>query len=404
MLLHVTVPGFQAAVHQALDPSLRGRPVVVAIDGGPQAPMIDCSVEAHRAGIRPGLRADVAARRLPTLVVRTPDPACAQRAHHALVRVCATCAPRVGGRAGELDIDLAGTEPLWSQRLEPGKLITDAAEQALLLARRCYRDCVEQLHLRPVVGVGARVFTARLAARLALGHGTNSDGILLIPAEAEAQVFGPVPIDWLPGCQTEVCTTLRECGITRLGDLLRLSPDDITAMVGHAGAGLYAIIHGEAMEAVPDHVEPEPAITTSCHCGKVGAGTEMSKHMVRGLSRELGVTLRERCLALTLLRLDARWMDGRWTHATQAHRYQSHHDQDVEDLALKLLAKIDTRRVHFGQFRLIATGLCAAEQQQDLFGPGQDHRIERLQDRVRTKFGRELVTTLRAAITAAAGV
>ena len=47
MFLHLQIPGFHAAVHQAAEAGLRGRPVAVAVDAGPQAPLFATSVETR---------------------------------------------------------------------------------------------------------------------------------------------------------------------------------------------------------------------------------------------------------------------------------------------------------------------------------------------------------------------
>src|SRR3954471_7531810 len=88
MYLHVRIPGFHAAVHQAASTRLRGRPVAVAVDGNDQAPLFATSVEARRQGVWPGLRAAAARRRCPGLHVVTPEPDLYRRAEAAVERLC----------------------------------------------------------------------------------------------------------------------------------------------------------------------------------------------------------------------------------------------------------------------------------------------------------------------------
>ncbi|MBA3710212.1 MAG: DNA polymerase IV, partial [Planctomycetes bacterium] len=57
MLLHLSIPGFHAAVHQAATSLLRDRPVAVAVDAGDQAPLFAVSLEGQAEGVWPGMRA-----------------------------------------------------------------------------------------------------------------------------------------------------------------------------------------------------------------------------------------------------------------------------------------------------------------------------------------------------------
>ena len=51
MFLHLAIPGFHAAAHQAANATLRGRPVAVAVDNGDQAPLFAVSLEGRTAGV-----------------------------------------------------------------------------------------------------------------------------------------------------------------------------------------------------------------------------------------------------------------------------------------------------------------------------------------------------------------
>src|SRR4051812_17000829 len=130
MFLHLAVPGFHAAAHQAADTKLRGRPVAVAVDSGDQAPLFAVSLEGRSAGVWPGMRAAVARRRCPALTVLPPDPDLYRRAQQACAALIGAYTPAVGSpstgtRAGRLDADFDGTESLWRTRLRPGATVED---------------------------------------------------------------------------------------------------------------------------------------------------------------------------------------------------------------------------------------------------------------------------------------
>jgi DNA polymerase-4 len=49
-IVHLNVADFAVAVERAADPSLQGRPVVVALPGGGRAVVYDMSEEAYQEG------------------------------------------------------------------------------------------------------------------------------------------------------------------------------------------------------------------------------------------------------------------------------------------------------------------------------------------------------------------
>ena len=152
MFLHCAIPAFHAAIHQAREPELRGRPVAVAQDAAPQAIIIASSEEARRQRVWAGQRRHRAERRCPGLAVRLPDADLAEAQQEALLDFWNRVSPRVAGRRGRIDIDLAGTERLWGQRLRPGQGL-DALAQARLIAAYGLRHCQHRLGLRIGGGV-----------------------------------------------------------------------------------------------------------------------------------------------------------------------------------------------------------------------------------------------------------
>ena len=68
-VLHVGVKAFGVAVERAVDPSLKGLPVVVSPFGGPRPLVAEASLEASREGIRVGMPLARARERCRRLVV-----------------------------------------------------------------------------------------------------------------------------------------------------------------------------------------------------------------------------------------------------------------------------------------------------------------------------------------------
>lgn len=384
MLLHLHLPGFHATVQQAVTSRLAGRPVAVAIDAGAQAPLIDVSPEARRGGVFPGLRAAAAVRRCPGLNVTTPQPELYRRARRALMAAATTASPLVGGRADGLDVDLGGSERLW--RAAAGS--DDPLKQAEWWGHTLHERIRADLRLPTAVGVAGRVRVARLAA---LAARDRRDGLCVVAPETEAATIRDWPVRWVRDLPWEHLRLLADCGITTLGAAGAMAAADLRTLLGDDGEELLSLLSGQDEPLVPPCTDPEPEIAVARGCGDGGADTERAGRLLRTIARDLGFRLRCDHLACTRLTLAGTWMDGRTVTRTVTARRQLRHDDDLERAALGLLAAL-TRRVWWQRLSLTATGLCSAEEQQELFDAPRVHRLENARDLLRTRFGAELVS------------
>ena len=383
MFFHFAIPGFHAAVHQAAVAALRGRPVAVAVDAGEQAPLFATSREARAAGVWPGLRAAAARRRCPGLSVVTPEPEWYRRAQARLVELCNAYTPCVGGRAGHLDGDLAGTERLWGARIgHPDRPLA----QAEAIAGALRAAAVKPLGFDACVGVSPRLIAARLAARIAASGGPR---VVAIAAADERARLDPLPLAWL-GADGEAVARLADCGVATLGDARALGPQHLRELCGDGADAIVAALTGEDEPVVPELVDPEPELSAVRRCGDAGADPAAAVRLVGALARELGFALRTRGLACTVLTFAGRHLDGRTGSGVHRARLQLRHDDELTALACTLVAR-QTRRVHWERLTLTVSGLCSAEDQQELFAPQRGHRLERARDALRQRFGAEQV-------------
>ncbi|HYE07952.1 MAG TPA: hypothetical protein VEL07_20710 [Planctomycetota bacterium] len=402
MYLHLRIPGFHAAVHQASAARLRGRPVAVAVDGGDQSPLFATSIEARKQGVWPGLRAAAARRRCPGLHVVTPEPDLYRRAQGAVERLCLGYTPAVRGRAGRIDCDLSGTERLWSTRLRDGGTVDAAIEQAATIAERLRATAARDLRLTGSLGVALRLPVARLAARLARDGAFAKHPLLVVPAGAERELCDPLPLAWVDDCPRAALAALAECGVHTIGEWRGMTADQAEALIGASAQAALERLDRDGEPVLPEDAPGgDPEIAVARHCGAAGASPEHAVAVAVELARELGFRLRARQLTCGALTLSMRWTDGRVADATLRPRRALRHDDELAGAAADLLAK-RLRRVWCERLTLSAGGLGAADEQLELFEPPRARRLEAVKDRLRARFGDDLVRTLTMAGASAA--
>lgn len=364
MYLHAFVPDFMAAVHQALVARWRGQAVAVALDTSPHAPLLALSREARAAGVHAGLRAAAAHRRCRSLVITTPEPDWYQRAHTALLTLVETATPRVGGMPGRYDADLAGTAHLWSA--------ATAAERLRVQART-------QLHLELRCGVAARLVLARLAA--CSGRAIEN---------AESTWCDPLPLTALDDLAPAARATLAQCAVTTIGQARELGAAALQRLLGVAATPLTILFDAESDLPFParEGGRSEPTVHAERHC--THADARQVEGLLDDLARDIGYQLRRRSLAATVLLLAGRHVDGRLAQAQQQARRQLVHDADIAAQAHALGHRL-ARRVAWERLRLTASGLAPVQAQEQWSGPQRSQQVEAAQDRLRRRFGSDLV-------------
>ncbi len=221
-ILHVDVPAFPIAVERVIEPGLRDRPVIVAPPGSARATILAASPEAVRDGVRAGMPVREAARRCPGVVLLPVNERLYQRAAAAIATLLHAYSPLVEPTVpGQSYLDLTGT----------GRLFGHATD----VAARIRREVATRLRLSATVGVATNKLVSRVAARV-----IRPDGLCDIFPGGEAPFLQPLPVGFLPGAANPAARArFEDLGITRIGDLLRLSLIQIRIAFGRRGGHLH---------------------------------------------------------------------------------------------------------------------------------------------------------------------
>jgi DNA polymerase IV len=284
-IVHVDMDAFYASVEQRDDPSLRGRPVVVAWRGA-RSVVCAASYEARRFGVRSAMPAVRAERLCPDAIFVPPDfsryKAVSERVREIFSRHTDLIEP--------LSLDEAYLDVTTRKTDLPSA--TDTAEAI----RRAIR---EELHLTASAGVAPNKFLAKIAS----DH-RKPDGLFVIrPHDVEA-FLAPLPVGRLPGVGSVTGKKLESLGISTVSDLRALDARSLEAHFGRWGARLHELSLGidespVCAERLSTQVSSEDTFESDLPMSELGPHIErMAERAWKGYEREEGRAARTVVLKL----------------------------------------------------------------------------------------------------------
>ena len=227
-ILHFRVISFAVAVARVRDPSLRGKPIVVAAGTGPRAFVLAVSEEARGEGIMRGIALPEALRRCRRAVVLPPDPDLYARASSAIVSLLARFAPAVEPQSGgRFFADVTGTQRLFGPAVD--------------VASRIQKEIRDRLRLPANAGVAVNKLVSGVAAKVLRPVGLCD----VLPGEEEI-FLRPVAVGNLPAVDPEVeGRLLSDLNVVRVGQLAALPRAHLAVVFGRAGPVLHRQAHGQ---------------------------------------------------------------------------------------------------------------------------------------------------------------
>jgi DNA polymerase-4 len=202
---------FFVSVERLLDPSLRGRAVVVGGSKGGRGVVTSASYEARAFGVRSGISIREATDRAPHAVFVPGHHA--EHSHYSAAarEIVERFSPIViAASIDEQYVDFHGCESLYRQ---PGDADDDATIRRLV---RSITATIEgELGLPASAGIATSKSTAKVACGLA-----KPNGVVLVAAGAEEATLAPLPVRKLPGIGPVAEEKLLALGIRTLGELV----------------------------------------------------------------------------------------------------------------------------------------------------------------------------------------
>jgi len=370
-ILHVDLDAFFASVEQALNPGLRGVPVVVGGEPGRRGVVACASYEARAYGLGAGMPLDHAYRLCPQAIFLRGSFRRYQDASRRFISIMGDFTPDIEPTGiDEAYLDLTGFEPLYGP----------AAETALHIKQRVK----DEIGITASVGIGSSKLVAKIASHLA-----KPDGMLEVALGEERRFLAPLPVAMLPcvGAKTE--TELRRMGVATIGQLATLPSSLLRLSLGLTGEAIHRYALGIDDRKI-EPPQPSKSITRETTFSQDTLDRPFLRATLHYLSERVGAELRRdgrraRCITLKL-----RYADFRSITRSRTLKEATDADQAIFDVGLEFLERcLSQRRQRVRLIGIGVSGLVAGGRQLSLLdaSPERWARLYPIIDRIRSRHG-----------------
>jgi len=337
-IIHIDMDAFYASVEQRDDPSLRGKPVVVAWRGA-RSVVCAASYEARKFGVRSAMPAVRAERLCPQAIFVPPDfgryKAVSRHVREIFARHTELIEPLSLDEA-YLDVTASKTSPS-----------ATATAEAIRAAIR------EETQLTASAGVAPNKFLAKIAS-----DWKKPDGLFVIRPHQVLDFLAPLPVGRLPGVGKVMEAKLTAMQIATVGELRAFAAEELEQRFGRWGRRLHELSLG-----IDEHaVEPDrPTLQVSSEDTFESDLTldELEPHIRRLAEKTWAAHEREadgdhgriaRTVVLKLKTSDFQTLTRSLTPSTRPCSAE-----ELADLACALRARVE--RPADSRYRLVGVGL-----------------------------------------------
>jgi len=234
-IFHVDLNAFYVSVEVKDNPSLRGLPVAVGADpegGKARGVVMTCSYEARKLGLKSGMPISTAYRLAPNAVYLPPRW------------------ERYGEISGQvMDLLRKHADKFEQTGIDEAFLdVSDRTkniEEAKDLAMAIKKDMRDSVGITCSIGIAPNKSLAKIAS-----DRQKPDGLTVVPFDDPKGFLAPLPVADIPGVGTKTQAFLKEKGIVTIGQLQKVSGQELLKWFGKTGVWLWGVIQAEERLAV----------------------------------------------------------------------------------------------------------------------------------------------------------
>jgi len=318
MILHIDMDAFFSSIEQAVNPRLKGKPLIVGSRNNKLYTVVcAASYEAKRLGIGSGMSTKEALRICPDLEFVPAE----QSKYIWTSEQILGLIKEHGYPVGYVSID--------EFRLDAG-----APKNPVNLAKKIQEQIYANFNITASVGIAGNCLLAKLASKL-----NKPNGIAEITPGNLVQVLNNTPAGKLCGVGAKTEALLDAAGIKTCLDLYQKSPKFLEGLFGQYGLNLYVSLHSE--ESLQGSEEPSnpKSIGHSYTLPRATKTPGFIRAWIRLLSEMVGVRLRQNNLVSGTVYL---WLNGPEIGnfgAQKTFQIATDDGQEIYSRSLKIMVK-----------------------------------------------------------------
>jgi DNA polymerase-4 len=224
-IVHVDMDAFYASVEQRDDPTLKGRPVIVAWKGK-RSVVCAASYEARRFGVRSAMPAVTAERLCPEAVFLPPD----FTRYKAVSKAVREIFERHTEDIEPLSLDEAYLDVTVNKT---------GLKTATLVAKTIRKQIWEELNLTASAGVAPNKFIAKIAS-----DWRKPNGLFVVQPHEVQPFLVPLPVGKIPGVGKVTEARMGKVGIKTVGDIRAMDMGKLQGYFGSWGKRLFELARG----------------------------------------------------------------------------------------------------------------------------------------------------------------
>ena len=331
-ILHVDMDSFFASVEVLVDPSLKGKPVIVG-GAGDRGVVASCTYEARAYGIHSAMPSARARRLCPHAVFVHGHYELYSEYSKRINAVFESFTPLVEGISlDEAFLDVAGARRLFG----PAEAIAHAIRGRIK----------DELDLDCSVGIGPTKLIAKLASKAAKPKASMKGpvpgpGVVVVKPGEELDFLRPLPVSALWGVGPATEQRLKRFGVATVGDLAKVPVETLVSSLGNSlGRHLHELSNGRD----PRPVEPVRDVKSVGHEETYATDLmdpeELRREALR-MSDAVGSRLRSSGLAGRTVNVKVRFHD--FETITRSHSVPGPIDtgHEIARVACVLLEQVD---------------------------------------------------------------
>lgn len=369
-IFHLDLDAFFVSVERILDPSLKGKPVIVGANpSAGRGVVAACSYEAREYGLHSAMPIKQAYKLCPHGIYLHGTHSEYSRYSKAVKNILDRYAPQIEQASiDEFYMDFTGTEKIY------GSLY--------LFAQKLQKKIKHELDLPCSIGIGTNKTIAKICSDY-----KKPMGVTYILPGMEKEFLAPLPVEALPGVGKVTLQSLHSKGFYTIGDIAESSQDYLSLAYGKAGIDIWDKANGGGKSYI-SHGHKRKSISKERTFGKDVMSKTKVEETLFSLTAKVCQMLRNRNWQTSTVSIKLRYSDF-ITITRSKTIIPTDDDKIVFDTAVNLLRNAYTRRVATRLIGIHLTNFSEYNEQEILFDDENIVRKKMLRavTRIRDKYG-----------------